>query len=255
MKHYIFLFLCIFLTSQLSAQESVSKDKITLLTGEIYIGDIYVKTDELVMIKTENGKRYQFMLSQVKRIEKTIHTSNNLNANTVQSSVDDNSPGYFCGNIEISGGVSSAKYAFSSIPITEVSMIFGKNNISGKNLLFGLGASYQMLFITVNNQPVIFIPAFIRLQKTFLKSKTSPFIGLDAGYSFGLNSGYGGGPFIKIVAGIVRKINYKSDFYGAVFGGISSINTALTERNDLGTYQYPGNTDMTALGIKCGFHF
>ncbi|MEI6555453.1 MAG: hypothetical protein WCL70_07690 [Paludibacter sp.] len=255
MKHFVFLFFCILLTSQLVAQESVSKDKITLLTGEIYIGNIYAKTDELVMIKTENGKRYQFMLSQVKRIEKTTLTSKDSNKNTVKSSVDDTSPGYFCGNLEISGGISSAKNAFSSIPNTEVSMVFGKNNISGKNLFFGLGASYQMLFTSVNTQPVRFIPAFMRLQKTFLKSKTSPFVGIDAGYSFGLSPGYGGGPFVKTFVGIVRKINYKSDFYADVFGGVSSINTALTETNDLGVFHYNGPTTMTTIGLRVGFHF
>ena len=255
MKYLVFLFFCFFLNLQLIAQELDSKDKIILLSGEVFIGDIYAKTDELVMIKAENGKRFQFLLSQVKSIVEKNQKTSNSTAYSEKTKPEESFTGDFCGDIELSGGISSASNAFSSLPNAEVSMIFGNKNISRKNLFFGLGASYQMLFPKGSSQTINFIPVFIRLQRNFQNIRISPFVGIDAGYSFGLSKGFDGGLFAKTFCGIVRRINYKSDFYGGIFAGVSSISTSLTEIKELKSYQYYGSTAMTTFGFNVGFHF
>lgn len=66
MRQFGILVLALFLSLQLWGQESASVDRITLKTGEIYIGEIVVKTSVMVMLKAKSGTRYQFQLSELR---------------------------------------------------------------------------------------------------------------------------------------------------------------------------------------------
>ena len=256
MKYFFILAIFLFLTSPIAAQETITQDKITLLSGETYFGEIVLKTDEMIMIKTSDGKRYQFQLSQIKSIEKVSLTADNLKKGGKTEITGEQIPkGDFCGSIEFSGGISSAQNAFANLPNVDVSMVFGNKSVGGKDMFFGLGASYKMLFPTGTTQTVDFIPVFMRLQSILIKTNTAPYVSIDAGYSFGLSTGFDGGPFVKVSGGVIRKINHKSDFFAGIFAELSSIKTNLTETNPLGTFHYYGSTSMTNVGLRFGLHF
>ena len=75
------------------------------------------------MIKSQNGLRFKFQVSQVKNIEKVnkadkFYLNNSDNQNSIKN--------VFCGNIEVSAGISNARYSFSGAPNLEVSIVFGK---------------------------------------------------------------------------------------------------------------------------------
>ena len=253
MRHNFILLLLVFISIQLWGQESATHDKITLNTGEVYVGDIIAKTNELIMIKTPNGKRFQFQLSEVKKIEKTEQSEN---SSTFGKQVPDiTRKGFFCGNIELSGGVSDAKNSFSSSPFAEGSMVFGAKNISGKDVFFGVGVGYNLTFLSSTTDPLSLLPVFLRFQSVLIKARTAPFIGVDAGYSFGLNQSYNGGLMLRPSVGIVHKTGYKSDIYAGFFAGLTSISAPLIVTNELGTFNYHAQTSMTNFGLKFGFHF
>ena len=254
MKHLYLIVLCLIISAQIWGQESVIQNKITLNSGKIYIGEIIVKTNEIVMIKTAGGKRYQFQLSDVKKIERI--SKNDNSDQSVQSDIPaTDKDAIFCGDIELSGGIANTSNSFKSASNTEISMIFGNKNVSGKDIFIGIGAGYSMIFLPSTTNPINYLPVFLRLQSTLKKARTAPFIGIDAGYSFGLSSGFGGGPAIKVSVGVTHKTGYKSDVYAGVFGGLTSISAKITETNDLGTFNYNGNTSMTNFGLKFGVHF
>jgi len=254
MKHLSFLVLILFFSIQLWGQESTIRDKITLKSGEVYSGEIVAKTTEMVMIKTSNGTRYQFQLSEVNKIEKrpdnqtSVENIKNQNQNI---STENN----FCGNIELSAGISNAKNSFSLCPTTELSMIFGNKRVLGKDIFMGLGIGYNITLLSQNSNPISFLPLFLRLQSTLTKNRTAPFIGIDAGYAFGLTSDFGGGPLVKISLGVTRKLSYKTTIYCGIFAGVNSITGKITETNELGTFSYIGHNSMINFGLKFGFQF
>jgi len=254
MKHLSFLVFILFFSIQLWGQDSTIQDKITLKSGEVYFGEIVVRTAEMVMIKTLNGTRYQFQLSEVTKIEKrpdnqtSVENIKNLNQNI---STENN----FCGNIELSAGISNAKNSFSLCPTTELSMIFGNKRVLGKDIFMGLGIGYNMTLLSQNSNPISFLPLFLRLQSTLTKNRTAPFIGIDAGYAFGLNSDYSGGTLVKVSIGITRKLSYKTALFAGIYSGITSISGKITETNDLGTFSYLGHNSMINFGLKFGFQF
>ena len=86
-KHLIkYLFIIILLgTSLLTLAQEASKDKIILKTGEVYIGDIIIRNQEIVTLKTVNGNRFQFPLAEIKTITKTEQFDIQTNNETLNS--------------------------------------------------------------------------------------------------------------------------------------------------------------------------
>ena len=58
------------------AQEAAPKDIIVLRNGDRLTGVIVLQTDETVMIQTDDGKRFQFQIGEIERIEQEKIKSN-----------------------------------------------------------------------------------------------------------------------------------------------------------------------------------
>ena len=155
MRHLCVFVLALFLSVQLWGQESSISDKITLITGEVYIGDIVVKTADMVMIKTKNGTRYQFPLSEVRQIVK-VQVDGKTQTSEIQLPVSSD----FCGQLEVSGGISNAKYVFGYSPNIQATVAFGNKQLFGKNLFLGVGVGYNNTFIGSNSAVLGLLPVF-----------------------------------------------------------------------------------------------
>ncbi|MDD4991749.1 MAG: hypothetical protein PHR83_05890 [Paludibacter sp.] len=256
MKQYLILVLCLLFSIQTWGQESVVLSRVTLKTGESYIGEIVVQTADMIMIKTKQDKKYQFQLKEVKSIEK-ISASDGIQNNSDQMVLDVSTPsGNFSGMLEISGAVSTAKSGFTSSPNMQASLAFGNKQAFGKDLFVGAGTGYNFIADNSNSQTIGLIPVFLRVQKILTQDKTAPFVGFDAGYAFSTNQLYGGGTFVKFSAGIIHQVSFKTALYAGFYAGLNSIYCSnLSEKIDAGTFTYSGTTTMTSLGVKVGLQF
>ena len=127
---------------QLLGQENNVQNKITLNTGEIYIGKVLLKNDEMIMISTKDGTRYQFPLSEIKKVENAGNESKFETDNGNQNNHISNN---FGGLIELSGGTASAKNSFGWAPNTQLSLMFGNKHLFGQQLFLGIGVSILFL--------------------------------------------------------------------------------------------------------------
>ncbi len=254
MKYIGFIVTFLFLSLQLFSQEAKLQDKITLNSGEEYSGEIILRNNDMVMLKTDDGTRYQFQLTEIKSIEK-VPVTKKEETETQNSEKDEEITGNISGIIELSGGIATTKNIFKSSPDFQISLIFGDKNAFGQNLFLGGGIGFNNTPFSANLQSISLLPLFARVQKTLSNRRMSPLLGIDAGYSFSLTKGYEGGAMIKIFGGIIYKLNYKSSLFVNVYGGINSIAGSLTETNDLGTFSYYGNTSLNNAGIKLGLQF
>lgn len=241
-----------FFVSVVFAQENTLLDKITLKTGEVYTGEILVQNSEVVMLKSANGTRYQFQLSEVRKIEKIAKEAVMKNDSSTHPIGNNDS---FAGFLEIAGGVAAAGNCFTSSPNLQASLIFGSKSMLGKLIFMGIGAGLNSTFTGGNNSSVNFVPVFVKMQVKLSKNISAPYFGLDAGYAFAMSDGFGGGPFTKISTGVSRKISYKSTFSFGLFVGVNSLEANLTEINNANSYSYYSNTVMTNYGIMLGLMF
>ena len=247
------LLVCLLFALHVSGQEDIAHDKITLKTGEIYVGKIVFKTTDMIMIATKDGTRYQFQLAEIAKLEnetlgEMAETVNKVvELPTVKSS--------FGGMVECNAGVSSAKYCFGWKPNSQLSLLFGNKNSFGGKVFIGAGIGYNTTFVDANSHTVSFLPLFIRLQRALSNKRTAPYVAMDGGYAFALNSNYKGAVMIRISTGLTRRISYKTSLIVGIYAGIQSFSTTLTEINQFGTYSYYGKTTMNNVGAKVGLMF
>lgn len=252
MKNTFLLLVCLFLSLDAMSQEALLQDKVTLCTGDVYRGEIVAKTDDMIMIKTKDGSRYQFQISEVASIEKEAIVKEELAGKSGEA---EELPGNFGGIFELWGGVSQAAKAFGAAPSAQVSLIFGNKLALGENVFLGLGVGFQSIFDTSGAGTVSLLPVFVRLQNTVSEKRTSPFVSLDAGYAFAMANDYGGGAQARISAGIMRRINYKTYFSIGAFAAVNSLAASLTEIRENASYRYYGQTALTTAGVKLGLQF
>ncbi len=252
MKIIRIIIVFLFFGTAVFAQKTVLLDKITLKSGDTYTGEIIVQNSEVVMLKTANGNRYQFQLSEVRKIEKITQFEVTDADSTINHSTTGNN---FAGFLEVAGGVSFVKRSFGSSPDTQVSLAFGNKSVMGRPVFLGIGAGLKSTFTGSNNPTVSFVPVFVKMQAMFSKNISAPYVGFDAGYAFAVSDGFGGGPFAKISLGVARKISYKSNLSFGLYLGVNSVEAGMTELNNGNSYSYYGNTTMTNYGLKLGLTF
>lgn len=248
MKNYFFIFVFVFSFMTANAQESSALTKITLKNGTVFVGEVILKNDELIMLQNNAGERFQFALSEIDKTETTAIEPTNPAKTTIGGVAKNDN---LCGQFEFSLGNASARKAFDFKSITQVALAFGNRKSFGKDLFVGVGAGY----LRIGDVNLSLIPATLKIQTYTSKNRTSPYIGFDSGYAFSTSKNYGGGPFAKISVGINHRLNYKSTIYAGISAAVYSIKSSLTEINLNGVYAFNGTTTINDLALKAGFQF
>jgi len=230
------------------AQENKITSKITLKTGEIFTGEVVLRTDEILMLKNNAGARFQFTLSEIATIEAIADTKKSTITTTV---AEPNPDDKFCGQLEISTSDASARKAFESATKLQANLIFGNRKVFGKDSFVGFGTGY----LWINDVNLKLIPAIFKIQAYISKSRTSPYLGLESGYAFSATKSFGGGLFAGISAGANYKITQKSAFFIGLTATVYSISGHLSETIQQGIYTFDGTTAIQTLGIKAGLQF
>jgi hypothetical protein len=226
------------------------KDKITLTTGEVYMGKIVFENETMIVLRTDDGARFQFQLSQISKKE-VVEESTELPKNTKTEAYSSN----FRLMPSVQIGINNAKYKFDLAVSTEVSLAMGINNFSGKNWFLGGGLGMFSIFDPTSNATENFLPLFVRTQANFGNKQNAMFWGIDAGYHFALNNNYKGGLFSKVSLGYCHKITERSNLLFSVSAAIRNVETQLTETRNNTNYLYTGNTNIAGLALNLGIMF
>lgn len=253
MNKLILLAFCVILSLQLRGQDSALQDKVTMKTGEVYVGKIILKTNELLMITTANGQRYQFLLSEVKNVDLAQNVG--FNITEIIRAYGPHQTENFAAMLDVSAGLAFARYSFDWSPAMQFSLVFGNKKVFDKRFFVGAGLGYSVILDKNSINATTFLPLFVRFQSTLSDHRTAPYVGIDAGYGFALNEGNKGGELLKVNFGLVRRISYKSVFSVAIYAGVQAYNTQLIEANQYGTFSYYGKTSVTDLGCKMSLQF
>lgn len=172
------LFFSLFAQAQL-----VQMDKITLKTGEVYTGEIVARTSEFLMIKTPDGARFQFQITQIEKEEIVFLSENEPTPLTLATSTqsDDNMRAMF----EAAVGIARAQNAFHSGGSVQLNLAFGTRRLMDTPLFVGAGVGYFTAFTSSSSEAYSFLPLFVRLSSTFTSASNSPYWELDGGYEIG----------------------------------------------------------------------
>jgi hypothetical protein len=252
MKIFNLLALCLLISITSLGQETIRLNKVTLHSGEVFVGEILLNNQEIILIKTQSGSRFQFPVSEIKSIEQNdVKTSEIKKENDIELIDAAN----LCGIFEINGGISNAENKYRNAISNQLSLSFGTRKVAKKEIFVGGGVGYFNVFLKNGVETNGFIPVFLRLKTNLTDKKTSPYLGLDAGYAFALSSKQEGGQYSKFSFGINRKINFKTSLFLGLYANVLSFNANLVETNNFGVFNYYGKTSMINFGVNLGLQF
>lgn len=247
-RYFFFvIFFLLFGITVILAQEATPQSTVYLKNGDVFKGRILMSTDEVMMIQTDDGKRYQFLTSEIERISEDRQKKDSR-----QIGKESN----FGVIIDLEGGIANASTEnIRNSPLISGSAALGTKNLFNSNTFAGLGTGVEFIFPKNEGKNLILLPIFIQLNKTFTDNPIKPFIGTKTGYSFGLNKEYKGGVFIKLSGGANFSISEKTSVNLGVFGKIQQISGLIIEKNEWGEFVKNGTTPLYSIGLNFAFIF
>ena len=234
--------------------QNAEVDKVLLRSGEAYFGEVLLRNDELVMIKTQDGARFQFPVSEIKSIEKVTVADalRHINSEKVNNAVGNEQ---LSGMLEIAGAVGLAKNKFDAAPLGQISLSFGRRMLADKTLFIGIGTGIMSFIRPSGSEPFSFIPVFFRIKNNFRTQPNSPFFLFDGGYSFAVGKEHSGGLYTRISAGIQRSFSAKTTVFVGGFSSYQAFSSQLIETVDSQPFSYYGNAVAMNFGINAGILF
>lgn len=242
-------------SKSVTADEAKDITRIVLTTGEAYTGEVVFQNEQIIMIKTAEGTRYQFPFSEIRSVDTDINMAGYelLPDVDIMSKTDDNK---FAMLIEVQGGASYSSKAYKWAPMVQPTLVLGARDILLDNSFLGIGGGYRVILPTESDddETISFIPVFLRFQAFFSEKRTCPYAEMDAGYSFALNDSMKGGLFINAAFGFRRQLNESVSMSVALFGGIQSFSADLIDSKNFQqigqNYTYYGKTNSVNFGLK-----
>ena len=134
-------------------------------------------------------------------------------------------------------------------------MSFGTRKIAKKDLFVGGGIGFLTVISKDEDDLIGFIPVYFSVKNITSSKRFSPYLGLNVGYSLGLNRNYLGGFYSKLSAGLRIKINYKTSFIIGTYANIQKFYCNLIENNSYGQFKYTGNSSIFHYGLNAGIQF
>lgn len=230
----------------LTAQEVKPKDVLHLKNGEVFKGMIMLKNDEVVILNTDDGKRYQFRLSEVEKLEQETPK--------IQRERKE-SPSNFAALVELKGGISSVSIvSFQSTPMLSGSVTFGSKDAFGTNTFAGLGLGYETIFAK-NDKTMSFLPIFVQIHKNLSSKSVNPYVGMKLGYALCFDDAFEGGALVNLAWGLNFRLTGEKSFNLGLSGKVQSISGTIIERNELGEFTTQNATPMYTIGLNLGFIF
>lgn len=261
---------------------TVQADVVVLQSGKEIQGTILVQNEEVVIIKTTSGSRFQYPADEVKTIRKE-NSDHQGGADPSTSpregkTIDDkqaspSSVKRVSVAIELVGGAASKPKDDNTYGNISANLLVGSHDLLNRGIFLGgsvgyLGALYTTTqTIVTTTTPIVkktttaysFLPIAIAARIPLLQHKHAPMIGMQLGYGIALSKDYQGGLNAGINLGYCYRISDRQRLYIAADCQLQQafINTTEhitdTEGNNH-TYTHHAGQCFIQYGVRLGIY-
>lgn len=248
-KHLLFITLLAF--GWLTASAAV----VTLRSGKVVHGEVLVNNEEVVIIKTAEGNRFQYPASEVVSVkdsetEKTEETQSSSEEQKIQGRKTSIL-------VSLVGGGTFIPQQHGGGHVGGEIMI-GSRYIGSKSLFLGGGIGVHGLF--AGGKTYTFLPLQLAVKVPFMEGKHSPYAGATVGYGFGLNKGVSGGIYTGAEVGYRYAFSSRSSLLLSLRAQFqqSTIETvdAITDDEGVTTeFATKAGRSFVTLGVLVGITF
>lgn len=255
-----FLYLCsrkmikkftFILFSMLMYAGLLSAETIVLRSGKRITGQVLVQTEEVVIVRDENGARFQFPAADVEQIVGADAAEDNPSARESTESTSRPGGKKAALLLEVAGGA-MYENAGQWGGYEAVNLVIGSRQIGGKPITIGGTVGY--LGCNLPGKTCHFIPICIALRAPLMEGKHQPLLGADLGYGIAASKAYLGG----IHAGIDAGYRYYANRFAISVGlnvRFQQSTIPVIETIEDTNYTNKAGRNLVAVGVKIGLLF
>jgi len=163
---------------------------VVLQSGQTIEGEILVNNEDIVMLRDQNGRKFQFPRTEVIEIKQ----SQQIVVEQPQESTISMSKGNCALRLDLSGGGLFVPQ-LSNGGTASVDLQIGSRRIGQQRVFLGGGVGYQA---AVANKAYHFIPLMAVFSMPLMQGKHAPEIGAALGYGFAIKQPAKGGMVAKL---------------------------------------------------------
>ncbi|MGM9810898.1 MAG: hypothetical protein ACI30J_08560 [Paludibacteraceae bacterium] len=261
---------------------AVQADVVVLQSGKEIQGTILVQNEEVVIIKTASGSRFQYPTNEIKAIRKEGSanqggagnaTSPQERERTNEKHVSPTSVKKVSVAIELAGGAASKPADDKTYGNMSADLLVGSHNLLNRGIFLGgsvgyLGALYTTTqTIVTTTTPIVkktttaysFLPITLAARIPLLRYKYAPMIGIQLGYGVALSKDYQGGLNAGLNIGYCYRISERQRLYIAADCQFQQafINTTeyiIDNGGQVHNYTHPAGQCFIHYGVRVGIY-
>lgn len=239
-----------FVVFSLQAQDVIITDIVRLKTGDVFSGKIIMQNERILMLQTDDGKRFQFLITDVEQIDKEVTEKTTMHKTVVHRK-------HHVGiSIDVNGGIiPKDNIAISALPNAGLSLSVGAKKAFGTQTFFGGGLGMDVVMFPDTEESWYFLPVYLQINIPIGQQKVTPAVGTKAGYAFSLNKNYKSNLYFQFNSGVNINITDVSQLFVGIYLQQIRINGKVTENNELGKFMKNGNTTLCSTGLKVSYRF
>lgn len=175
---------------------------VVLQSGQSVKGDIVLQNEDVVIIRTTNGMRYQYPMNEVVSIK--VEEKDTRATNTNKTTLAKTKIVSIC--VQAMGGalyipnIGWGGYAGADLKV-------GANILEGRRVFIGGGIGYRAKVV---EKAYSFIPLQVYMSSILGDKQSAPVVGLNVGYGFATNAGTQGGICVGADMGWSFEINHET---------------------------------------------
>lgn len=245
MRKSILLFvLCAFAFAQ--------AETIYLRTGERVEGTILFQNEEVVIIRTLEGQRFQYPRADVELVatdEEPRESMEPVDVVPQEQEIKVTKKASIL--LELAGGAAindkEMGGAFS------VDLLVGSHHIGERHVFIGGGVGYHGLFI--GSGKYNFLPIQAAFRMPLIEHKHAPVFGLSIGYGIALSKTYTGGLYTSMDLGYRYQINPKTAVAVLIYTHFQQASVEVAETVEEQTYMNKKGCNLITPGLKLALYF
>ena len=226
-------------------------ETLLLRTGARVKGTIIFQNEEVVIIRNDEGARFQYPRADVAEIL----------ANDVEPEVQDtivpeiaaeiDTPKKASIILELAGGA-AVNPGEAAGGAASVDLLVGSHHIGARHLFIGGGLGYHGIFLGAEKYNFLPIQAAVRIP--FMERKHAPVGGLSVGYGIALSKNYLGGLYAGIDFGYRCQLNPGSAIALVAYAQFQQASMEVTSVIDGISFTNTAGRNLVAAGLKLAIY-
>ena len=228
---------------------STYAEVVVLRSGQQIKGEILINNDEVVILRKNDGTRYQYPKQEILRIEaesNTITTEEEVTETVVHNK-----------NVAIRFAASAGTSYIRQEGwggSTSLDLMIGTHNLANQGIFLGGSIGYNAAFINEKDYSWITLQGAVQVPFA-TESRHSPIVGYNLGYSFATKKHWGGGLCTGIDLGWCYTFNQESSL--SITANAQWQQTRINIKEDINNIYYDNtiHCPILRLGVKVGIQF